>query len=151
MVYSEQASGMREDPPSTGATVIVGGGFGGLTAALSLARSMPRSPITLIEPRDRFLFLPLLYELLSGELQSWEVAPSYDQLLSHHGIHWIQDRVTNLAFSERSIHTESGRKLSWKELVVATGARTNSAASGGPGAPADVLGHFLYFFKKVSR
>ena len=129
---------MREDPPSTGATVIVGGGFGGLTAALSLARSMPRSPITLIEPRDRFLFLPLLYELLSGELQSWEVAPSYDQLLSHHGIHWIQDRVTNLAFSERSIHTESGRKLSWKELVVATGARTNDF--GIPGVAEHALG-----------
>ena len=129
---------MREDPPSTGATVIVGGGFGGLTAALSLARSMPRSPITLIEPRDRFLFLPLLYELLSGELQSWEVAPSYDQLLSHHGIHWIQDRVTNLAFNERSVLTASGRKLSWKALVVATGARTNDF--GIPGVAEHALG-----------
>ena len=77
---------MQEDPPSTDATVIVGGGFGGLTAALSLAKSVPRGPITLIEPRDRFLFQPLLYELLSGELQSWEVAPRYNRLLSHHGI-----------------------------------------------------------------
>ncbi len=129
---------MQEDPPSTDATVIVGGGFGGLTAALSLAKSVRRGPITLIEPRDRFLFQPLLYELLSGELQSWEVAPRYNRLLSHHGINWIQERVTTLDFSERRIKTTSGQQLHWDAVVVATGARTNDF--GIPGVADHALG-----------
>ena len=53
--------------------MIVGGGFGGLFTALGLQRRQPSCPIVLIEPRDRFLFQPLLYELLSDELQGWEV------------------------------------------------------------------------------
>ena len=129
---------MQEDPPSTDATVIVGGGFGGLTAALSLAKSAPRGPITLIEPRDRFLFQPLLYELLSGELQSWEVAPTYNRLLSHNGINWIRDRVTTLDLSKRRIKTASGQQLNWGAVVVATGARTNDF--GIPGVADHALG-----------
>jgi len=44
--------------------IVVGGGFGGLSTALNLAGSAPAMPVLLIEPRERFLFLPLLYELL---------------------------------------------------------------------------------------
>jgi len=58
--------------------VIVGGGFGGLYTALALAQRKHHPPVLLIEPNDRFLFLPLLYELLSGELRGWEIAPRYD-------------------------------------------------------------------------
>ena len=59
------------------AVVVVGGGFGGLTAALSLRSRDPSLAIVLVEPRERFLFQPMLYELLSDELQLWEVAPPY--------------------------------------------------------------------------
>ncbi|MBM5828379.1 MAG: NAD(P)/FAD-dependent oxidoreductase, partial [Cyanobacteria bacterium M_surface_7_m2_040] len=58
---------MTATSPSAAAcapTVIVGGGFGGLYTALALAESHGHPPILLIEPQDRFLFLPLLYELL---------------------------------------------------------------------------------------
>ena len=58
--------------------VIVGGGFGGLYTALALAARKGHPPILLIEPNERFLFLPLLYELFSGDLRSWEIAPRYD-------------------------------------------------------------------------
>ncbi len=47
------------------AVVVVGGGFGGLTTAFSLSCCKERPSIVLIEPRSRFVFLPLLYELLS--------------------------------------------------------------------------------------
>ena len=70
------------------AVVIVGGGFGGLTAALSLRSRDPSIPIVLVEPRERFLFQPMLYELLSGEMQSWEVAPDYRDLLTSRQVAW---------------------------------------------------------------
>jgi len=52
---------------------ILGGGFGGLTRH-SLAAALGKvgtTEIILVEQSDRFLFSPLLYELLTGELQTW--------------------------------------------------------------------------------
>ena len=84
----------------------------------------PTAPIVLIEPRDRFLFQPLLYELLSDELQGWEVAPRYDQLLNN-GICWIQDSVVRIDQTSQSIELASGDRLSWAQLVLATGSKAN--------------------------
>ena len=53
---------------------IVGGGFGGLYTALRLSefpwKSEAKPEITLIDQSDRFLFSPLLYELITEEMQS---------------------------------------------------------------------------------
>ena len=115
---------MRSPSSTSDAVVIVGGGFGGLFTALALQRRQPGCPIVLIEPRDRFLFQPLLYELLSEELQTWEVAPRYDQLLNN-GICWIQDNVVRIDQTSQSLELASGGSLSWGQLVLATGSRAN--------------------------
>ena len=101
---------MRSPSSPSDAVVIVGGGFGGLFTALALQRRQPNCPIVLVEPRERFLFQPLLYELLSDELQSWEVAPRYDQLLNN-GICWIQDSVVGIEQTSQSIELASGDRL----------------------------------------
>jgi NADH dehydrogenase len=115
---------MRSPSSTSDAVVIVGGGFGGLFTALALQRRQPGCPIVLIEPRDRFLFQPLLYELLSDELQTWEVAPRYDQLLNN-GICWIQDTVVRIEQTSQTIELASGDRLGWAQLVLATGSRPN--------------------------
>ncbi|MGC6483708.1 MAG: NAD(P)/FAD-dependent oxidoreductase [Synechococcus sp.] len=119
--------------------VIVGGGFAGLTLALKLSRATPRPGIILVEPRKHFVFLPLLYELLSGELQPWEVAPSYDNLLNNSGIAVIHDRVTAVHWTNNEVHTASGQCLAYSQLVLATGSEPNDF--GVPG----VKQHALYF------
>lgn len=118
--------------------VILGGGFGGLYTALTLAEQRQHPPILLIEPRDRFLFLPLLYELLSGELRSWEVAPRYDTLLAGKGMAWLQDRVDRIETTSRTLHTSGGRQLRFSQLVIACGATT--AHFGIPGVAEHALG-----------
>lgn len=106
--------------------VIIGGGFGGLYTALALAERRGHPPILLIEPNERFVFLPLLYELLSHELRSWEVAPRYDTLLAGRGVAWLQERVSRLEPQEHRILTSSGRSITYGQAVVATGSTTQS-------------------------
>ena len=118
--------------------VIAGGGFGGLYTALALARRRNPPAILLVEPRERFVFLPLLYELLSQELRRWEVAPRYDTLLAGRGVAWLQDRVTGVDARAGWLATEQGRRLSYSRLVVATGSRPTSF--GVPGALEHALG-----------
>ena len=95
-------------------------------------------PTLLIEPQGRFLFLPLLYELLSGELRSWEIAPRYDELLAGRGVAWLQDRVERIDAHEHEIHTHGGRTIRYSRLVMATGGAANTF--GVPGADQHTLG-----------
>jgi NADH dehydrogenase len=130
---SRSARGAGFDP-----IVIAGGGFGGLYTALALAEQPTHPPLLLIEPNDQFLFLPLLYELLSGELRRWQIAPSYQSLLAGRGIGWLKDKVDRIDTSSRQVHTAQGHNLTYSRLVLATGA--GSDAFGVPGVKEHALG-----------
>ena len=118
--------------------VIVGGGFGGLSTALALAQQADHPPLLLIEPNERFLFLPLLYELLSGELRRWEIAPTYNALLAGRGVAWLRSRVVSVDADAHSLRTADGQQLTYSQLVIATGGRPESF--GIPGVEEHALG-----------
>lgn len=133
-----QSSHPNAGTPAGYNVVIAGGGFGGLYTALALARQRNHPPILLIEPNERFLFLPLLYELLSGELRAWEIAPRYDELLAGSGVAWLRDRVDSIDAPAARLETHAGQRISYGRLVLATGAR--SFTYGVPGADEHCLG-----------
>jgi demethylphylloquinone reductase len=107
---------------------IVGGGFGGLYTALCLDRlpwSDDRKPeIILIDKGDRFLFSPLLYELISGEMQSWEIAPPFTELLAETAIKFIQAEVKDIDISQQKVILAGGNRLDFDRLAIATGGTT---------------------------
>eukprot|EP00588_Corethron_pennatum_P007015 CAMPEP_0194291234 /NCGR_PEP_ID=MMETSP0169-20130528/43038_1 /TAXON_ID=218684 /ORGANISM="Corethron pennatum, Strain L29A3" /LENGTH=125 /DNA_ID=CAMNT_0039039059 /DNA_START=87 /DNA_END=461 /DNA_ORIENTATION=- len=71
------------DGPGDEKTVcVLGGGFGGLYCALSLAKLDPDVRVVLVDRSDRFVFLPLLYELAVGDADLDEVAPTFASLLA---------------------------------------------------------------------
>ena len=84
---------------------ILGGGFGGLYTALQLNRfpwSQSRKPqVTLIDQGNRFLFTPLLYELVTGELKKWEIAPPFEKLLAHTDIQFYQRTIQGVDLEKR--------------------------------------------------
>jgi NADH:ubiquinone reductase (non-electrogenic) len=105
-------------------TVIVGGGFGGLFTALELAGT---GKVTLISDEDHFLFTPMLYEYLSGEVEEWHIAPKYDELLDEE-VHLIQATVAEIDLEARTIKfEEKPETLSYDVLVMAVGGVTNYA------------------------
>src|SRR6266851_1056029 len=104
--------------------VIAGGGFGGLFTALNLAGA---GDVKLISDEDHFLFAPMLYEYLSGEVEEWHIAPQYKELLDQ-DINLVQDRVAGIDLEGRSVTFESSRgPLSYDVLVLAVGGVTNFA------------------------
>lgn len=84
-------------PGSRPRICVLGGGFGGLYTALRLeALRWPegrRPEVTLIDKSDRFVFKPLLYELLNGTAQPEEVAPQFSELLGPTAVRFVRGRV----------------------------------------------------------
>lgn len=106
--------------------IIVGGGFGGLYTALRLIQLDWKQPpeITIIDQNNRFLFSPLLYELITEEMQSWEIAPHYADLLANTPIKYIQNTVTNIDINEQKVILSNNDSLSYDRLVIALGGTT---------------------------
>jgi NADH dehydrogenase len=102
--------------------VIVGGGFGGVFTALDLA---DEGEVTLISSEDHFLFTPMLYEYLSGEVEAWHIAPTYKELLESE-IHFIRGSATEIDLEAREVAIEGHeRRIAYDVLVLAVGGITN--------------------------
>ncbi|MGR3276587.1 NAD(P)/FAD-dependent oxidoreductase [Acaryochloris marina NIES-2412] len=105
---------------------ILGGGFGGLYTALRLSQ-LPwnelKPQIYLVDQNDHFLFSPLLYELVTGELQSWEIAPPYSELLANTEVRFIQSGVKEIDIAQQQV-TLSDQSISYDRLVLALGGET---------------------------
>ncbi|MDX2272074.1 MAG: NAD(P)/FAD-dependent oxidoreductase [Cyanobacteriota bacterium] len=107
---------------------ILGGGFGGLYTALELGRYLWPTPpeITLVDRQERFVFLPLLYEVVTGEMEDWEVAPRFTELLAASAqpntpIRFRQAEVAHLDLAGRRVIFQDGNPLDYDILVVALG------------------------------
>jgi NADH dehydrogenase len=107
---------------------ILGGGFGGLYTALRLSQlpweSTPKPEIILVDQSDRFLFSPFLYELLTGELQAWEIAPPYQELLQGTGVRFHQAVVSEIDTDKQQVQLQNGLEIAYDRLVLALGGET---------------------------
>jgi NADH dehydrogenase len=102
--------------------LIVGGGFGGLFTALSLAGA---GDVTLVSNEDHFLHTPLLYEYLSGEVEAWHIAPYYKELLDER-VRLVVGAATEVDFDRREVAVAGRlRRLGYDYLVLAVGGVTN--------------------------
>ena len=111
---------LKSDP-----IIVIGGGFGGLATVQALLANLHGIPVILIDQGERFLFKPFLYELLSDELQLWEVAPLYSDLASELGFIFLQECVVEIDETEQKLITSSEIELTYSQLVISTGVRTD--------------------------
>jgi NADH dehydrogenase FAD-containing subunit len=102
-------------------TLIVGGGFVGLFAALHLRHQNYPDPIVLMDPQSQFVFKPLLYEFLTQEMQQEQVLPSYEELLRGSDIEFVRDKATHIDLSHRRVATAGRQTYNYQNLVLAVG------------------------------
>lgn len=106
---------------STAPTIIVGGGFAGLFTALRLHHRHYFHPVILIDPQERFVFKPLLYDYVSGEMEMDQVLPPYQELLRDRQITFVQDRVTAVDLEQRQITLAGSDRYDYQHLVLTVG------------------------------
>lgn len=103
--------------------VIVGGGFGGINAAIKLAKT--ELEITLIDKRNFHLFQPLLYQVATGYLAPADIAAPIRSILSKYSnIKVYNDEVIDIDFSSRVVSTNQNL-ISFDYLILATGVVTS--------------------------
>ena len=100
--------------------VIVGGGFGGLHAALALADEPV--DVTIVDRRNYHLFQPLLYQVALAVLSPADIAqPIRSIVRKHKNIEVLMEEVTGLDTAARRVHLKSGSQMEYDYLILATG------------------------------
>jgi NADH dehydrogenase len=104
--------------------LVLGGGFGGIGAALKLKKS--DVDVVLVDAHDYHTFQPLLYQVATGLIEQPAVGhPIRDLFHKQDNVRIHQDRVTGIDLAAREAHFEELEPLSYDYLVLALGAEVN--------------------------
>ncbi|AEQ50644.1 NAD(P)/FAD-dependent oxidoreductase [Pelagibacterium halotolerans] len=102
--------------------VIVGAGFGGLSAAKSLARA--GVPFTIIDKRNHHLFQPLLYQVATAALSPAEIAVPIRAVLAPGkggSIEILMEEIEGIDTARRVVRAVGGDEIAYSQLILATG------------------------------
>ena len=104
--------------------VIIGAGFGGLTAAQALGGT--DVAVTVVDRLNYHLFQPLLYQVALAGLSATDVAYPIRRILRHHAnIEVLLDEVRQIDLPSRRVRLADGIELAYDYLIVAAGAETS--------------------------
>jgi len=104
--------------------IIIGGGFGGLSAAQAL-KSAPVD-VTLIDRRNYHLFQPLLYQVATGSLSPGEIAAPLRGVLGRQkNTRVLLGDVVDIDPVSKQVLLEDGASFEYDSLIVAAGSQTN--------------------------
>ncbi len=104
-----------------GRVVVVGGGYGGATAAKYLRLADPSIQVTLIEKGKQYVSCPMSNELLGGERPIDSLTLSYQTLSARHGINVVQGEVTEINPVRKEVQTAQGQQFQYDRLIVSPG------------------------------
>lgn len=108
-------------PKASGHVVVIGGGYGGATAAKYLRLwSRGGVAVTLIERNAQFVSCPISNLVVAGTRTLADITVGYEGLKKH-GVKVVQGDVVGIDADKRSVRLAGGDAISYDRLVVAPG------------------------------
>jgi len=121
------AAGLSAGCASTGLqsgpkVVVVGGGYGGATAAKYVRMwSDQQINVTLVEPNAAFVSCPISNLVLGGSKTMADITTPYDNLSKRHGVTVVRDMVTSIDPDKRTVRLAGGGELPYDRLILSPG------------------------------
>ncbi|MEO8387651.1 FCSD flavin-binding domain-containing protein [Polaromonas sp.] len=108
--------------PSKAKVVVIGGGYGGATAAKYVRLlSDHKIDVVLIEPQDAFISCPISNLVLSGGKQMADLTTSYAGLSRNHGITVVKDYASAIDTAKKTVTLAGGATIAYDKLVISPG------------------------------
>ena len=105
-----------------GKVVVVGGGYGGATAAKYLRMfSEGTVDVTLVEPNATFISCPISNLVVGGYKTMADITTPYDNLQARHGVKLVKDMVTAIDPVKKVVKLAGGGELPYDRVIVSPG------------------------------
>lgn len=109
---------------STKRIIVLGSSFAGMTTALELRKRLDdRHEVLVLDPRERFTFIPSLIWLPFGLREADDVTFPLAPLYARKGIEYRDEAAAAVELEGHAVTTASGEVLEYDKLLVATGPR----------------------------
>jgi len=100
--------------------VVIGGGFGGATAAKYIRMWDPSIEVVMVERADSFISCPLSNLVLAGSKSMGDITHRHDSL-QRYGVQVVRDEATAVDAAKRVVRLARGGDLAYDRLIVAPG------------------------------
>lgn len=99
---------------------VVGGGYGGATAAKYIRMLDPSIEVVLIEPNEAFVSCPISNMVLGGFRTMSDITVSYDGL-ARHGVKVVRDMATAIDVQKKQVRLARGEPVAFDRVIVSPG------------------------------
>lgn len=107
-------------------TIVIGGNFAGITAALEIKRKGGNEHrVIMIDKSPLFLFIPSLIWVPFGRREIKDISFRKDEILHKKGVEFIIEEATKIDTENNTVSLANGDVLSYDHVVVATGPKVN--------------------------
>lgn len=108
--------------PSKAKVVVVGGGYGGATAAKYVRMLSDYAiDVVLIEPNGSFVSCPISNLVIGGSKSMTDITSPYDKLGARHGVKVVKDMVTSIDPVKKTVTLASGPSIGYDKLILSPG------------------------------
>jgi len=101
--------------------VVVGGGYGGATAAKYIRLFDPSIEVVLVEPTEAFISCPISNLVLGGFKTMADITTPYTGLAGNHGVRIVRDMATAIDADKKQVRLAHGEPLSYDRVIVSPG------------------------------
>ena len=108
--------------PAKAKVVVVGGGYGGATAA-KYVRMMSnyKMDVVLVEPNSSFVSCPISNLVIGGSKTMAEITTPYDNLSGKHGVTVVKDMVSSIDAVKKTVSLAGGASIAYDKLILSPG------------------------------